>query len=253
VRDQDRALARDSLLVSAGLFGVLLLAALLNACGPAEPPYCAAPSAGSSIEYIKDGTISVDRRATAWVHSGGIYCTATIIGPFTALTAAHCAYVDTLAVSIILDPRLDAEWHIAPYDIIVHPNYDFPRHDLAIIHIDPSIYAPLPEPYAQVGLQGAECTSYLAQGYGKGSFGTLAERPVLETYHANGILEATTATCKGDSGGPLYALKEGAPPILAGVTSYGHHTEEDPICGPVSGYVDLQADGNGAWVRENIR
>jgi hypothetical protein len=191
---------------------------------------------GSIEVAIVNGEPSVDRRSTAYVQGEG-FCSGTVVGPHTVLTAAHCVMTDVLIE--------DVAWYDV-VDTLEHPDYDFPVSDLRLLFVEET----LPEPYATIGLPG-ECYGLVAQGYGFGSNGELNERVVNEVGRSHGFINTDEGVCNGDSGGPLYALTEDGP-VLVGVTSWG--TSEPNVCiGGTNGFTDLTLPANTEWVLENIR
>jgi hypothetical protein len=212
---------------------IVALALLGAECEPTPPPgppdaYCqGSPPKGildtlfggitDAYNTIIGGELSTDRRATAFVSIGGTgYCSGTVIGLHTVLTAAHCLG-ENMSVTIGAQSFLVSE-------TLKHPDYSrAPYNDLALLFVEPN----LPGPYViQVydSARAAECDSLLAQGWGK------SETPAIDlnesAYRVVKENQKTLYTkqlnpggiCFGDSGGPLYAIVDGSPQ-LAGVTS----------------------------------
>ncbi|MBK9071391.1 MAG: trypsin-like serine protease [Myxococcales bacterium] len=175
--------------------------------------------------------------------AGGL-CTASIIGPTYALTAAHCVYdapeLEKVAIAI------DGVIHNATA-LHVHPGYgqgDTIIHDIAVIEFSPATeIAPLllRRTPVEVGTEAmfagyGYTTPADAEGNFAGQPGTLYRysEPIAScaTWEANSgrnlrdyrqfCIPQTdgTGTCSGDSGGPAIVYGKG-PPRIAGVTSYG--------------------------------
>lgn len=217
---------------------LILTLLLMVGCGGPSEPLCLLPGLGPEAAYIIGGQPSTDRRSTVQVWVTGGYCTGTIIGPHTALTAAHCQNPQEILVEGIA-------WY-AVSEYLSHPLYSFPRHDLQLLYFEET----MPPPYAELWDPTAGCFTAIAQGYGFGSAGALHERAVTVFDRGSGILRATEGICNGDSGGPLWVeAPDGT--MLAGVSSFGFGIPR--VCDGTTGFVDLTSDGNPEWVKENIR
>ncbi len=221
---------------------VVLLCISFVGCGEPYAPLCEPPATSSVSPTIVNGEPSTDRRSTVLVYMPTGWCSGTIVGPHSVLTAAHCK-----TPPFTIEAQGIGQW--TTEESLRHPDYAFPQHDMRLLYFDEV----LPEPYAMIGLRaGVTCSSLLAQGYGRGSNGALHERVVIESSRQFGILRTSPATCPGDSGGPLWGMNtiSGGPPVLVGVTSFGT-ADECTISRP--GFVDLQQDMNAFWVRDNVR
>lgn len=196
------------------ILGILI--ALATGCGDIEAPYCDYPEVAASVAPIVNGTPSVDRRSTASISGPTGGCTATVIGPHTVLTAAHCAEqgapTDILVEGIGWFDVLDG---------VTHEEYVFPMNDLHILYTQEV----LPEPYATLATTEVVCASTIAQGYGYGGVG-LHERAMQETGHFADQILGTSAIAPGDSGGPLWAITADGP-LLLGVASWGFGSAPD--------------------------
>ena len=218
----------------------LLIAATFAGCGEPAPPYCADPDVASTEAAIVHGEPSTNRRGTVYVALEDGFCSGTVIGPHTVLTAAHCENPTDVSIEGV-------GWFEAVEDI-EHPDYFFPNADLRLVYFEEV----LPEPYVSIGLRDEPCYSLTVQGYGFGSGGELHERTVTEIDHGWGIIRATEGICNGDSGGPLYGHQHLGVVTLVGVSSFG--LNEPHVCeGGQTGFVDLNDPANGDWVKENIR
>ena len=221
------------ILFGAPILGIII--ALACGCGDELPLLCEPPDVASIEAGIVNGEVSTDRRSTVYVETAGGYCSGVALGPHTVLTAAHCT-----------DPQAVLIEDVAWFDVnqaITHPDVVFPLYDLQILHT----LQTLPGPFAPIGL-ATTCTHLITQGYGVGS-DSLSERTVTELGRSFGIIRTTEGTCRGDSGGPLYAITpEG--PVLVGITSFGLGQSEE--CeGGYTGFIDLTVPDIADWVKEN--
>lgn len=171
------------------------------------------------------------------------WCSGTLIGCQTFLTAAHCVFGD-------LDPShywvfLQHSGISAASSVTVHPNYTdagFPEFDVAVIKlaapvagIDPTELATSSPPIGTTGtIAGFGQTSGSPGDYGikrqgnvittdcSGVLSGLGNTELVCWQFTNpvGAPGVDSNTCNGDSGGPLF-VDLGAGEVVAGVTSGG--------------------------------
>jgi len=213
--------------------GWVVIAMLLHGCGPSVVA-CESPDQSGVNRYVVNGVLSTDRRSTVFV--GGLgYCTGTVVGPHTVLTAAHCENLDRVCLNFNTDC-----WAVA--ESIEHPLAVKPgAHDLRILYTEEG----LPGPFATIG-NLEDCEYYIVQGWGIGSNRELHEREINVCRAQHGILWASEGSCNGDSGGPLYCNDN-----IVGVVSFGYG--EPGVCDGTGGYVNLNASDHAAWIEENVR
>lgn len=216
-----------------------LLAVLAFGCTnkPDYSPICRTARTGSVSAYIVGGVPSQDRRATVKVFNAGGTCSGTIVGPHTVLLAAHCVDPQVIAVEDFGAFQVE--------DTLIHEGYNGNvRTDLQLAYTENE----LPAPFAEIAKPGLQCEQLVAQGYGRGSDGELHERNVETVVRYDEVIITTTATCSGDSGGPLYALRSDGSYVLVGVTSFGAGGED---CDGPGGSMNLLVLGD--WVEENTK
>ena len=227
----------------AGAFAAIALASRVAWGAPVTAP-------------IVNGTPAIDPPAVAALLAGGdpatatTTCTATLVGCRTLLTAAHCvcpgAGADCQGANAPA-PGDFLAWFahagFAPIEqITVHPDYDFPVADVALIRLADVVTAVAPLP-VNGGASPAFGTSGTIVGFGWQSAlardsGLKRVGSVVTAPCPLGIADATSVcwdftgaganTCEGDSGGPLL-VDLGQGPVVAGVTSGGFAASCQPI------------------------
>lgn len=165
---------------------------------------------------ITNGTASSDPGVVALVNvRGDTYCTASIIAPHTAITAAHCiASTDPLSVRVF-----DGSYH-AVVDARLHPGFDPGGRDVAMLRLrEPSTVTPLAladidpaDAGSQLrivgfGLSGPDAGDAGTQRAGTAQLAAVRDEEIV-------LVPEPSLSCLGDSGGP--ALLDGA---IVGVVS----------------------------------
>jgi hypothetical protein len=168
-------------------------------------------------------------------------CSGTLIGCNTFLTAAHCV-CDTIGADCqganAPDPSqsfvfLQHAGVFAVSSVVVHPDYDFPVSDVAVLTLAAPVDGVAPTPISETlpasGLAGTIVgfgrSGGLAHDYGLKRVGN-----VVTSACSGGVSNVTSVcwtftgsganTCNGDSGGPMF-LDFGSGPVVAGITSGG--------------------------------
>jgi len=218
---------------------LVVAAALFDGCGDVPPPLCSGPAVAAETQAIVGGEPSSDRRSAIYLTNGRGACTGFIVSEHTIVTAAHCSFGTLVA-------HVPGEEPCTVTDFEIHPDYSFPKRDLAVWYVEKT----LPGPYIPLGLGGLECSSYIAQGFGIGSpSGQLAEREVFEVDRTENLIYVSAGPCFGDSGSALIAQTAEGPRAI-GVMSIG--VSYDCNVGG-NGYVSLVNEENLAWLISRVK
>lgn len=233
-------------------------------------------AAGTFGPRIVNGTITSAFPAAVAVLDGDdaatarALCSGALVGCRTVLTAAHCLCgLDATAreCTPMLRPRtvfLQHAGFVAVESAVVHPDYDWPIGDLAVLRLAERVHG-VP-PASLVGTDPAVGALGTVVGFGRSGGGredyglkrvggvvlapcTLPELP--EPLRTGGALcfdfvgPPAANTCNGDSGGPLF-VDAGIDVALAGIASGG--TRDDCLAGDRSWHTRVTAYRR--WIAE---
>lgn len=186
--------------------------------------------------------------------TGATSCSGTMIGCATFLTAAHCVCEDTGATCQAGGPNAPDPGSFIVFlqhagfflieSIAVHPSYNFPTADVAVLRLAQPVTGIRPTPINTLQKPPAGTTGTIA-GFGRsggGSFDYGLKRFGRVTTTASGCAAdqicwsfesplgppgEDSNTCNADSGGPLF-WDSPAGEVVAGITSGGLAANCDP-------------------------
>lgn len=209
-----------------------LLAAALAACGADGEVPAAHPAA------IVDGTLDSGHPSVGILVSGGIgYCTSTLVGKHTVLTAGHCVTYN--GTKKLLSPVVfihntsvkNGQLYGTKYQatqVVLHPSYSGGmKNDIAVVRLGQDVAGGAPFPVAtqapslgeQLTLVGYGATAWGGQEFGvKRKASNVVGKVDSTTFIYYGTGGGKGTVCSGDSGGPSFAVR-GTEEVLVGVHS----------------------------------
>lgn len=229
-----------------------LTTAILFAASLAMAHAAAASTALMSVEKIArsqprivNGLFTSEHATTGQLLSGSnpntatSWCSGTMIGCNTFLTAAHCVEDDTNPNNYQVFLQHAGAFGVS--SIRMHPNYNFPVADVAVLKLSNAVTGIAPTPInttqspsfgttatiAGFGRSGGNNFDYGLKRYGAvttASCAVVGESNTTsvcwEFTNPVGAPGTDSNTCNADSGGPLF-VDFGAGDVVAGITSGG--------------------------------
>jgi len=209
-----------------------------------------------TIDLPAVGALLYDPLGTGYFET---YCTATLIGCDTVLTAAHCLSDNPQPQQLLYYSPNGGLFHVIDYR--KHPDFSHvPNADLALLRLAQTVDGVRPEPinydqHVESGSQGMIVgfgntgSAHLDFGikrYGKVTTSNCSHSFSDENLICWKFLAEGETTCRGDSGGPFFYPYLGGRQI-SGVTSGG-----TPDCAANgSSTVDVRVSRYADWIRAN--
>lgn len=212
------------------LAALLLLAVASVGCQAADDLVV-----GASNQAIVNGEASDDDQVVALVYHGKQFCSGTIVGKRTVVTAAHClppnVDIPLLAIEVFFGSDVasgDGTFHRV-VDGIANPawNLDVVAGDVGVLALaEDAPVAPMPMAYLDVsaaGMVGSEARAVgfgITEAEGEGNGQRRTGMLMVERYDASSLFlnPGPSATCNGDSGGALIVVQDGVE-VLGGIHS----------------------------------
>jgi len=197
---------------------------------------------------IVNGVVTAELPATGALLSGvtpgsaALFCSGTMIGCRTFLTAGHCVEDSVDPADYFVYLQHGGLFSVA--SVAVHSDYAFPEADVAVLTLQEAVTAIRPVPIDLLGGHAVGTPGTIA-GFGEiggsASDAGLKRIGTVSLSPCSGSVSNTTSicwnfenpvgaagedsnTCSGDSGGPLF-VATGSGDVVAGVTSGGSATD----------------------------
>ncbi len=250
-----------------------LLAGLITTSAAAAPRIVGGQTMTDSREAPWTVNIQAERES-----GGGGRCSGSILDANRVITAAHCLYDGsdgppspmffkyTVRAGIV-DVRKEADQSHLQTRVVAkamhHPDYDFPRRDVAIMTLETplDLSGPYVQPIKLTSATTAPGSAVRLYGYGAnandgGTVSVDGQQRYLDSFTTRSYACADGkpsllcgfsplgASCRGDSGGGL--VTSGPAPVLVGLSSF---SQGEPCAAyRLSGYTDLGAPEIANWV-----
>lgn len=194
---------------------------------------------GSSVKQDSETSIYQGKATTDYssvgllIRDGKMWCSATLIGPELALSAGHCFEGKSEKPAALFLEFNQGSIRTQVTDVIVHPQYSdwFGRvtNDFALLKLASKPGLP-PIKLASTAPVKGEPVLFVGYGYtdslakdsfdgtkrmGTNQVGTVEQKKLFFPKPKD---ESTSQVCRGDSGGPVFATRQGTLELIAVVS-----------------------------------
>jgi V8-like Glu-specific endopeptidase len=232
------------------------------ACGPADLDLLLDEELSERSEAIINGTVDTGHVAVGRIMHSKSWCSATLVGKRTVLTASHCVSPNksapyTVYGGIYFQLNSSPNKYYAQ-SVVMHPQYDFadPQSpDIAVLRLSNPVTEVPPiviakgapkmgEPIVVVGYGQTSTSNPQTAGIKrKGHTVVGAIKPTSFTYYG----KAGASVCYGDSGGPTFGKRNGAEMQL------GVHAVLLPSGQCEEGAIDTRLDVYYGWILKHAQ
>ncbi len=228
----------------------LLLPLLLAACGDAEiATLDERPSLAGLEDKVVRGDLTDERPEVGSISMG---CTATLVAPEVAITAAHCVNFGTrnnpgnYGSMTFESGRGDRSYVVERY--VSFSNGDLGANDIALLRLAQPVPSEVASPAPIARATPPDGTTLTVYGYGCTRRGTGTDWQKRKASFTEGA--DTNHLCPGDSGGPVFDESTGA--VLRINSGYWHDGFGTDIFGHVPTLYDRLRPQIDAWTESAL-
>lgn len=237
---------------------MLVCLGTLSSCGFEQREPLFEAEVASREDEIVGGTLTSGDPAVVSIGLEDMpFCSGTLVGPKTVVTAAHCiyAYGENAVYYAFFGPNAYAPTRkvriTAQY---AHPKYNGESRDLGVLRLQTAVTNVVPielnsTPFSDVNIgQPIRHVGYGITGAGRSDSGLKRQVSYSLAAYTDWLLLSGgngKQTCQGDSGGPAFMTLGADKELLVGVVSFG-----DADCAQFG--ADARIDTDLEWIRNTL-